>query len=71
VNGVTTVAQNEVADALSSYFKTVSTSVNYAPALRSTKAREESRYLNFTTRVAEPYNSPFPMDELLSSLKRT
>jgi hypothetical protein len=71
VNGVTTTAQNEVTDALSSYFETASSSANYAPTFLVTKVREESRYLNFTTRIAEPYNAPFSMDELLSALKRT
>jgi hypothetical protein len=67
VNGVTAIAQNEVADALLSYFETASSSAIYAPTFLLTKVREESRYLNFTTRVAEPYNSPFSMDELLSA----
>jgi potassium voltage-gated channel Eag-related subfamily H protein 8 len=71
VNGVTVTAQNEVADELSSYFETASSSANYAPTFLLTKVREECRYLNFTMRVAEPYNSPFSIDEFLSALKRT
>jgi hypothetical protein len=71
VNGVTTTAQNEVADALSSQFETASSSANHAPTFLPTKTREECRYLNLIPRVAEPYNSPFSMDKLLIALKRT
>jgi hypothetical protein len=72
VNGVTT-AQNEVADALSSYFEAASGSANYALTFlpKKKKAREQSSYLRFSTRVTEPYTSPFSIDELQSALKRT
>jgi hypothetical protein len=51
-------SEDEVTGALLS-FEFASSSADYSSTFILIKTHDESHHLSFTTRVAEPYNSPF------------
>jgi potassium voltage-gated channel Eag-related subfamily H protein 8 len=69
--GTLLTAQDDIAKTIASKFSLVSSSSNYDPRFRTIKGSPKDTHLNFSSRVAEDYNSPFSMDELTASLERS